>query len=61
MSASCSRSRAKRRSIKERLAIYPDEVLRATIAVEQARIDTRPMFIQLLEAELERRHKEKTS
>jgi hypothetical protein len=53
-----ARPRARRPSVRERLRTYPDEVLVAAIASEQAKADARPMFIQMLEAELERRRQQ---
>lgn len=43
---------------KAKLANYPNAVLEAAIAAETAAANSRPMFIQMLEAELERRKKE---
>lgn len=40
---------------KAKLAAYHDDVLRAAIDAERLAHDTRPMFISMLEAELERR------
>jgi hypothetical protein len=48
-----------RKGIQAKLSSYHDEVLRAAIAAETSASDCRPMFIKMLEAELERRHKER--
>lgn len=45
---------------KAKLAAYPNEVLTAAIAAENAAANCRPMFISMIEAELERRKKENT-
>jgi hypothetical protein len=43
---------------KAKLANYPNAVLKAAIAAEMAAANCRPMFIQMLEAEIERRNRE---
>jgi hypothetical protein len=47
------------KGVKAKLANYPNEVLSAAIAAETAAANCRPMFISMIEAELERRAKEK--
>lgn len=47
-----------RKGVRAKLISYPDEVLTAAIAAENAAANCRPMFIHVIEAELERRAKE---
>lgn len=49
-----------RKSVKQKLVTYPDQVLTAAIAAENAAANCRPMFISMIQAELDRRHQEKS-
>lgn len=48
----------RRMGAQEKLATYPDEVLRAAVKAEEEASNTRPMMVAMLTAELERRAKE---
>lgn len=54
--ADVRRLQPSRKGVQARLAQYPDDVLGAAIAAENAAADARPMFISMLEGELKRRH-----
>ncbi len=47
----------RRLGAQEKLATYPDEVLRAAVKAEQEASNVRPMMVAMLEGELERRAK----
>lgn len=50
-----------RKSVRAKLVSYPDAVLTAAIAAENAAANCRPMFISMIQAELDRRHEERTT
>lgn len=54
--AAVRRLQPSRKGVKAKLESYPDEVLQAAIDAETAAADARPMFIEMLTAELTRRN-----